>query len=219
MGLFDKVSIMLGNGVNVAESKTQELRLKAELSRINQSLEAAYAELGRMVYAGEGQEASLRARYALQFDAVANLSAQEGVLRQQIEELQRAEAMRSMQGANIQRYACPVCGSPVTLAMPNCPSCGDNLASLKSNFRMCPACNRYYSADSMFCENCGSRTIEIPVEQPTSHVAVTQDEHAAQNDVAAGGFVSLGDDGKVCPNCGSPILPGTAFCGNCGARL
>jgi len=77
----------------------------------------------------------------------------------------------------------------------------------------CPNCSAQVPAGAAFCDNCG-----------TSLAGVAARPGAG----ASGGFASPGfgasgpgpaaGQGR-CPNCGESVMPGEAFCGNCGTPL
>lgn len=64
----------------------------------------------------------------------------------------------------------------------------------------CPTCGAENDQANHFCDQCGTRLDQQPVQVAPTGAAMT-----------AG--VAL------CPTCGSPVLPGEAFCDNCGASL
>lgn len=197
MGLFDDFNVLVGRGMNTVDRKSQAFKLQAELNRIANEKEKAFADLGRAVYVREGMNST----YTEHVQAIANLDSQEANLQQQLAGLQRVNDNRQS------RHACPVCGNLVSLDSPHCPICGDNLAALKSQFRRCPNCNSYFSADSFFCEQCGGRTIELEISAsaPRRDTNVRDDSNVGQR--------------SICPHCGGTIRSGTIFCGNCGQRI
>ena len=156
---------MLEHGVDVADKKTQIVSLQAELSRVDQALETAYANLGRSVYALYGSDSSLAAEHAVQVKAIEEQLSRERELKQQIKELER-QAAAPYSSTGVPSFACPRCGNYVLLSDVYCSTCGDNLADLKTQYCVCSKCNKYYVAGTTFCEVCGRRTLVIPIAQP-----------------------------------------------------
>ena len=223
------MTALLGKGMDAADKKTQELKLQSELNRLGTSKERALANLGRAVLMQEGSNPTFVSTYADKVKVIGDLEAQEEDLRKRIESLQSSNTLVSgvaMQAANatVQGHACPSCGTPVALESMYCPACGDNLATLKAQFKRCPNCGIYYSADSAFCEKCGSRTEELEIATaasiPTSDGA---EEGAVLSfnglDPNASAATDDLDDSKACPNCGASLKPDAAFCSECGSRL
>ena len=151
--------------MNVADKRTQILRLQAELGRIDQELELAFANFGRSVYAVSGYDSAFTSEHEVQIKTIEQQINRERAVKQQIEELQKSLAV-PFESPVEERYRCLRCGHYVTLDSAYCESCGDNLAELKSKYRLCEICHRYYPADTNFCENCGTKTISIPIAAP-----------------------------------------------------
>lgn len=245
MGYFDEMKNMLGRGMNVADRKTQELRLQADLSRISSSLESAYSTLGKALYTHPAFASQIQRECPGEYNVVASLLKEEQSVRRRIEEVQQQAAMTNLQAyRQAGKFSCPKCGTFVTLDMAFCPTCGDNLSELKSRYRVCPNCNTYYDSDSVFCVQCGSKTIEVPIakavqryvedkEIPSDTPQVTepstQDDSQASIDSSPDHETQdveahIVEDPLIpkpltCPRCGAVISADAAFCGECGARL
>ena len=76
----------------------------------------------------------------------------------------------------------------------------------------CPRCNNELPDGVSFCDACGAPVRGIlppasPVYQPYGGQA------------AAPPPAAMGQGATVCPVCGAPVIPGEAFCDNCGAGL
>lgn len=220
------MTALLGKGMDAADKKTQELKLQSELNRIATSKEKALADLGRAVIVREGSHPSFAATYADQVKAIGDLEAQEEAIRQRLEALQVSDILVSgtaLQTATaaVQGHACPACGTPVVLEAMYCPSCGDNLATLKAQFKKCPTCNIYYPQDSAFCEKCGTKTVMLEIAKA---ITSTSEPQKLENEVgqAAPEAVRIVEETtpavNACSFCGAPLKPGAAFCGSCGAR-
>ena len=78
----------------------------------------------------------------------------------------------------------------------------------------CPTCGAQNDPANRFCDQCGSR---LDVGAPA--VAVSPLAAAEAPTMLAPPPTALPDAQLACPNCGSPALPGEAFCDNCGADL
>lgn len=78
----------------------------------------------------------------------------------------------------------------------------------------CPTCGAQNDPANRFCDQCGSR---LDVGAPA--VAVSPLAAAEAPTMLATPPAALPAAPLVCPNCGSPALPGEAFCDNCGADL
>ena len=228
VGIFDDMTVLLGRGMDAADKRSQLIKIQSELNQIAKSKELALAELGRAVLEQEGSDKLFVSKFAAQVKAVGDLEEREDLLRKRIEDLQTGKTLVSgfaMQTANaaVEGCACPSCGAMVTLDAMYCPSCGDNLATLKENYRICPRCNVYYHSDYAFCETCGSKTEALPLPQsPMSNLESGHTSEWISGEGVEG--VALGtsqgrDEGEdSCPSCGALRKPGTAFCGACGNR-
>lgn len=99
----------------------------------------------------------------------------------------------------------------------------------------CHACKSCIDDDSVFCEVCGARVVfdPVPAGSSTKTDACQAEEHIEIGEYAchADGHVSAkaedpvtpaqrdGEEGPVCPRCGSVMPIGFAFCDQCGTRL
>ncbi|MDO4539057.1 MAG: zinc-ribbon domain-containing protein [Coriobacteriales bacterium] len=244
MGYFDEMKAMLGKGMNAADRKTQELRLQTELSKIGSSLDSAYAALGKASYSHPALAAQIQRECPDEYRAVASLLQDEQSIRGRIDGLQHQIAASAPAPKPARQFFCAKCGTPVTLDIAYCPSCGDNLSELKARYRMCPNCNTYHTSDSMFCMQCGSKTVEVPVAQKIQNTAaeeITQGDDAPmvdpsslrepqspaqfENDditevnVAQIEEPSQAPSTTTCPNCGARVAKDDVFCDICGTRL
>ena len=184
MGLLDDMTIMFGKGMNTVDKKTQTIRAQADLARVNQEIESAYAELGRIVLQGEAGNASFVHAYAAPVEKVRGLEEQAAALTQRIAELSvREEAVpvapaQATPGVaapaqpSVPMEACPSCGQLMPISTPFCSSCGGSLASVRERYTQCPSCHEYYSADTVFCMACGSKV--EPLVAPAAAPAAVQ---------------------------------------------
>lgn len=184
MGLLDDMTIMFGKGMNTVDKKTQTIRAQADLARVNQEIESAYAELGRIVLQGEEGNASFVHAYAAPVEKVRGLEEQTAALTQRIAELsvreeavpvapvQAAAGVAAPAQPSVPMEACPSCGQLMPISTPFCSSCGGSLASVRERYTQCPSCHEYYSADTVFCMACGSKV--EPLVAPAAAPAAVQ---------------------------------------------
>lgn len=78
----------------------------------------------------------------------------------------------------------------------------------------CPQCGVDNPASARYCDQCGTVLVPAPgVTQAPAPAAVVNNQPVASPAAqASGGAV-------ICPQCGTPAIPGEAFCDNCGAAL
>lgn len=82
----------------------------------------------------------------------------------------------------------------------------------------CTQCGADNPASARFCDQCGSELIAVP--GPTAAPTMQATPAAPQPPIAqtaAAGQASAGP--SVCPQCAMAVIPGEAFCDNCGAAL
>lgn len=81
----------------------------------------------------------------------------------------------------------------------------------------CPQCGVDNPDSARFCDQCGAALIAV-APQAVPHIPSTVMAGVAPAPVAAtGGAASAGP--SICPQCGMSVIPGEAFCDNCGAPL
>lgn len=79
----------------------------------------------------------------------------------------------------------------------------------------CPQCGSDNPSTARFCDQCGSTLIPVPGQG--TNVAVPPSAPTTQPGTPVAGVVSAGP--TVCPQCGTAVIPGEAFCDTCGASL
>lgn len=80
----------------------------------------------------------------------------------------------------------------------------------------CPQCGSDNPASARFCDQCGAVLIPVPAA-PGATIPAPVVPQAAPAAAPAPGAASAGP--SVCPQCGTAVIPGEAFCDNCGAAL
>ena len=72
--------------------------------------------------------------------------------------------------------------------------------------RMCDSCKAFITADSAFCNRCGTAVTPIDF---SSIVGATNDEQAVNNS----------NQGLSCSKCGRKLVEGAMFCEACGTKI
>ena len=118
---------------------------------------------------------------------------------------------------------CPTCGAQNDPANRFCDQCGSRLdaaapAAMASDLPTvpapaCPNCGSPALPGEAFCDNCGADLSALAAVPATPMAAAKAPTMLASPPAGSAG------DQPACPNCGSPALPGEAFCDNCGADL
>ncbi len=76
--------------------------------------------------------------------------------------------------------------------------------------KACPTCGTQNEDTAAFCDNCGANVAGgAPVAPPPQQYTPPQAPMQPQG----------GGGGANCPQCGTPNMPGTMFCDNCGSAL
>ena len=92
---------------------------------------------------------------------------------------------------------CPHCGESI-----KCRYCGSVLEAVP--MRECPFCKELIRADATKCRFCRS---DLTDGVPSEATLTESTAYQPQAEVL------------LCPSCHAPIVPGTKFCGSCGALL
>ncbi len=79
----------------------------------------------------------------------------------------------------------------------------------------CPQCGAENPPSARFCDQCGAVLVAVPVQGRPLVPATSMVPTPAPRPVAAPAPASV----SVCPQCGTAVIPGEAFCDNCGAAL
>jgi hypothetical protein len=133
---------------------------------------------------------------------------------------------------------CPNCGNQTGEGAIFCDQCGTRIPQPEAAVSepalapaggsvICPACGAGNVPGEMFCDFCGS-PLEPPVPtveevadlEPVSSEAELEVEVAPSEPVAAEAAARAEAEAmNACPSCGAEVLPGEAFCADCGASL
>lgn len=171
MAFSDEVGKLFGKGMHTVDKKTQTIKARVNLSTVNDSLEHAYLEFGKLVYASERGNQHFLDTYSGQMNKISALENQAADIRAHIDELNSVD--RLVIGRNdadavqspVPQECCPRCGCQVSVDYQYCPQCGDNLQDIKAKYVYCPSCGTYYPIEDEvhFCIDCGSPTESVPV--------------------------------------------------------
>lgn len=82
----------------------------------------------------------------------------------------------------------------------------------------CTQCGVDNPASARFCDQCGTPLVQVTnAPAPSAAAPVVAPAPAAPAPAPAAAPISAGP--STCPQCGSAVIPGEAFCDNCGAPL
>jgi predicted amidophosphoribosyltransferase len=130
---------------------------------------------------------------------------------------------------------CPNCGNQAGEGAIFCDRCGTRLPAAQpaapspapaptGGSVICPSCNAPNVPGEAFCDYCGA-----PLEAPTPVVeaAPAAEAVSAEADLQAAPATGIpaaveataAEAKPTCPACGAEVLPGEAFCADCGASL
>lgn len=131
---------------------------------------------------------------------------------------------------------CPNCGNQVGEGAVFCDQCGTRLlqpeaavpepaAPPAGGSVICPACGAGNVPGEAFCDYCGSpmeppvpTVEEVPELEAVSSEAELE-EAPAEVEEPAPPEAAQAEEKPTCPACKAEVLPGEAFCANCGASL
>lgn len=97
---------------------------------------------------------------------------------------------------------CPHCGESIRSGAVKCRYCGSVLETVQ--MRECPFCKELIRADATKCRFCRSDLTDGVAPEVASAESTAYQPQAEE---------------LLCPSCHAPIVPGTKFCGSCGALL
>ncbi len=123
---------------------------------------------------------------------------------------------------------CPNCGNQAGEGAIFCDQCGTRLPAPEAaapqpapvgGSMICPACGAANVPGEAFCDFCGS-PLEAPV--PTAEPAPDLEPVSTEAELVAEVTpteAAPAEAKPTCPACGAEVLPGEAFCADCGASL
>jgi hypothetical protein len=129
---------------------------------------------------------------------------------------------------------CPNCGNETAEGAVFCDQCGTRLPGPEMAVQetasdpaggsvICPACGAGNVPGEAFCDFCGSPLeAPVPTAEPTPELEPVSTEvelEAAPEPKAEAEAAPPVEEKPTCPACGAEVLPGEAFCANCGASL
>lgn len=184
MGFFDKVGDVLSNtgreisasAKNVADTSNLNSQIRAQQTLI-QSL---YKELGEKYY--EESKDDSTCKYA---DKVASITDAKNKIVTFQHEIDRIKG----------RQICPTCGASVEPDVVFCPSCGTNLAAVRTQNQQpasapatafCPNCGAPLEAGSTFCMNCGTKIDNAAAPAATPAADAAAPEYSAPQEAVPG---------------------------------
>jgi hypothetical protein len=83
----------------------------------------------------------------------------------------------------------------------------------------CPQCGVENPASARFCDQCGAVLVPVPVQGQATAAAIPVPAPVAAPAPAAPAPAPVAAGPSSCPQCGTAVIPGEAFCDNCGAAL
>ncbi len=130
---------------------------------------------------------------------------------------------------------CPKCGNQTGEGAVFCDQCGTRLSQPEvaapeatpapaAASVICPACGASNVPGEAFCDFCGS-PLDAPVPtaeevaEPGPATAPAEPELEEASPVEEAHAEPAPDAKPTCPACGAEVVPGEAFCANCGASL
>lgn len=131
---------------------------------------------------------------------------------------------------------CPNCGNQVGEGAVFCDQCGTRLqqpevatpeaaAAPAGGSVICPTCGAGNVPGEAFCDYCGSpmeppvpTVEEVPELEPVSGETELEAAPAPEEEPVQP-VVADAEEKPACPACGAEVIPGEAFCANCGASL
>lgn len=202
MSFFDGIGKKLSDAGQKTIQKTKELsdsaRLSLQISEEEKKLDSIYHQIGKMYISLFGDAPAQ--------DFVELVAA----LRETEKKIQTLTAqLHGLRGI----LRCASCGAEVPQGSAFCSSCGAPMPKMpalpqaEASMKKCASCGAIMKQEMRFCTSCGSpfkdATVSVPIDVPFSF---------AQKNAPMSGE-------NVCPQCGEPIEPDSAFCMKCGAKL
>ena len=241
MSFIDSVSKQLQRGTKAVGRTTESTRLRMESEDLLKRRKDLAAQLGAALYEQTRNDPVLRSGREALYDGIAEIDYQRSNIDAQLAEIER---MAAVARNNAMTYRCPGCGTSLSATDMFCKGCGKPIAEVKAAYassasyigtRLCPHCGSAMNEGDLFCMGCGYRVAQTPTEQATRPYPSTDSKEmgsdgseamsSAEDDMANVATAYAGTEAmsavapaRHCPNCGSALKQGDAFCGVCGAR-
>ncbi len=194
---------------------TEEERLSEQMNQMERELSGVYAQIGQKHY----EECNVDA----QSEEMRTLFREVEGRKARIQEI--SDQIRKLKGIT----TCKQCGADVSIHDAFCGSCGARIITeieVSPAGGVCSACGSRVAPGQLFCSTCGAKVLVVDAEVDEE---ISDDEktviHTPEEEVRepAGNTSSqemASESGKrTCPNCGTPLELGDAFCINCGTRV
>lgn len=226
MSIFNEIGLAIGKGTEGIGAKAKVIRESSKLNSMvieeEKKLANYYQNVGQ-IYADIH-----KTDYEPQFTELMELINE--ARRNLVAYKRQAEELKQV------RY-CETCGAQIIGDSQFCSSCGSrvamNITPFPNTFNdtmsklQCQACGAILDADSKFCERCG-RPVKIAIPEPKPVFSEVHEEEMSNVPEMEQKPVNIEfSEEKIpemprsnkCPNCGTELEEGSAFCGECGNRI
>lgn len=201
MGFFDDLGRKVTDVGQKTVQKTKDMsdtaRINSLISQSERQLTTLYNQIGERyvnVHRNDCEE-----EFKTMVDTVVELEQKISAFRQQILDIKGVRRCEKC-GAEVQRGVafCSACGAPLPKTAQT-----DNY---DRNVAMCPNCGNPIEKGACFCTACGQAITISPVAEVQNNMP-----SKVQNDDVKTDNVS-----NICPQCGTKLTDGMAFCTECG---
>lgn len=247
MGFMDSASYYVGRGIGSADKAAKNLKIQAEITKLESQKKDFIQQLGLAVYEKSKQDDAVSRTFSSYIAPIT--AAESGIAgcRKQLAELQNGSGglVSGESGA-----VCPKCGRANPPSYSFCIGCGTKIEPIQTNGGdwVCTGCGASYNSEKAFCIQCGKPIRNQNEGQPKeglrsedgvsssadgsgdpvcidpesvgdseSEVTEAHEGVSTQNGIADA--ISHAKTSAVCPYCGSQIEPDDMFCGECGQSL
>ncbi|WP_110515469.1 double zinc ribbon domain-containing protein [Herpetosiphon llansteffanensis] len=125
--------------------------------------------------------------------------------------------------------ACPVCNATNQTGALFCEMCGHRLPTVAAAVTppqavaggiQCPTCKHIATAGEAFCDECGTPlNVAATAAVPVTPAPVAPSVQPAPQPTYPAPQPIANAASPTCPSCRAAVIPGEAFCDNCGASL
>ena len=192
-------------------------QFQAQIDAEQQKINEAYTQIGKTYY--EGHPNDHDPAYAPYYSSIRSSNDVIKALRNQI------LAAKGLQ-------ACPNCGSEMPKSTRFCSECGTLIQLEADQESICKRCGEPLTEGAKFCTKCGQSVAAVPeplFQEPeplleyTPQVTIPAEPDAVLTEVpvaeAPASEIPWDAPSNICPSCGESLIPGMAFCTNCGTRV